>query len=216
MYRSHECATLNKAFTRSHQSFTGCVLRQNSKTASYCYNCVVQYQAMVNNYTTFANGFTNITGNNVTCRSIYFDINPLNIVNTIYKNDLKLWDIAFCKGNFFKEERKLINLLISSESFIIQHFFVFEIDCFDSNCQWDELGSNCNRSTTTIDFEHLHNETTACISHHQYDACTHCNEQYEILNKKYDDIRLQTGDKFCFDIKNLVSYQIISFRIQLG
>lgn len=112
--------------------------------------------------------------------------------------------------------RKSASNYISNESFINLHYSVFEIDCFDSSCQWDDLGSNCNKSTTTIDFEHLHDETTACISHHQYDACTHCNEQYEILNKKYDDIRLQTGDKFCFDIKNLVPYQIISFNIRIG
>lgn len=98
-YRDNKrCKTLNDAFITSLDQFTGCVLRHNNKDTSYCYSCVILYNTMVNKYTAFANGFTNVTTNNVTCRSIYFDINPLNIVDTVYKNGLQLWDIAFCKG----------------------------------------------------------------------------------------------------------------------
>lgn len=55
-----------------------------------------------------------------------------------------------------------------------------------------------------------------CIEDHKHGngdniACKLCFQQYDTLNKKYDDIRLKKADKFCFDIKNMVSFEL--FRI---
>lgn len=52
---------------------------------------------MNGNYTAFVNGYDG-ADNSTSCRSMYFDVNQLNIVDTVYNHALRLWDVAFCKG----------------------------------------------------------------------------------------------------------------------
>lgn len=103
-FRQHEgeCKKFNNDFISSHNQFTACVLnnKNNDARESYCYRCLKPYHRLVHNYTLFASGFTNVTGYNETCRSLYFDTNQLNLVETVYKNAIQLYDIAFCKGSF--------------------------------------------------------------------------------------------------------------------
>lgn len=65
---------------------------------SYCYRCLEDYHDMNGNYTAFVNGYDD-ADKNISCRSLYFDVNQLNVVNTVYNHALQLWDVAFCKGN---------------------------------------------------------------------------------------------------------------------
>lgn len=210
--RQHEgeCKKLNNDFISGHNEFTQCVLRRNRNIdarESYCYGCLKPYHRLVHNYTSFANGHTNVTGYNDTCRSLYFDTNQLNLVETVYKNALQLYDVAFCKGNVI-----ISTFFTISENHSANHISyslpVLSTDCFNKSCEWGNSGSDCTKSETTIAFEVFYNQTLDCIvsQSHKRSPCDACNTDYENLNKKYDNIRLKSADKFCFDIKNMVCY----------
>lgn len=89
-------------------------------------------------------------------------------------------------------------------------FVCYATDCFNPNCTWNTYDENCTQSQVTVDFEKSYNDTVSCIDGHKRShmdniACTLCLTQYNALNRQYDEIRLKKADKFCFDIKNMVS-----------
>lgn len=92
------CKLLNNAFIIHHNGLIQCVMRGHSHSMiSYCYRCVKEYHEMNGNYMAFVTGYDD-EDNSTSCRSIYFDVNQLNIVDTVYNHALQLWDVAFCKG----------------------------------------------------------------------------------------------------------------------
>lgn len=86
----------------------------------------------------------------------------------------------------------------------------FIADCYAVDCDFRNNQTACNDSKHTSEFKEKYYKVNECINSNNESknttyACIQCAEVYDELNKKYNEIRLKTVDKFCFDIKNMVS-----------
>lgn len=77
--------------------FIQCAI-ENNKDASICLNCKEQYKNVTVTYTELMAESEVKLGENITCRSIYVDVNLLNLIDTIYHNAKGIWDSAYCSG----------------------------------------------------------------------------------------------------------------------
>lgn len=100
-------------------------------------------------------------------------------------------------------------------SSLIQMFDIPFVDCFVPECDLSKYtAENCTLSNRTSTFEQLWSDTNACIDGKNNSwACENCTEVYGNLNKKYDEIRLKTANKFCFTIKYWVRFGFVGFHL---
>lgn len=66
-------------------------------------------------------------------------------------------------------------------------------------------------------FETSHTNINDCIEQPKKkptEICSNCTEKYESLTKIYNNIRLKTLDKFCFDIKDKVRIGFINIVLK--
>lgn len=66
------------------------------------------------------------------------------------------------------------------------------------------------------DFTASHINIDECIEPLKYQptVCSNCTDKYENLTKIYNNIRLKTLDKFCFDIKDKVRSDFIKIVLK--
>lgn len=85
--------------------------------------------------------------------------------------------------------------------------YSINLDCFEGKCD-ETTPDRCVPSNRTQDFVYLHEKAFDCITHNGEASCKLCNEEYNKLTILNNEIRKQTGDKYCFDLKNMVNFVI--------
>lgn len=83
--------------------------------------------------------------------------------------------------------------------------YLIILDCFEGKCDETTPGQ-CVESNRTKNFVSLYKRAFECINDNGEKSCHECNDHYNNLTILYDKIRKQTGDKFCFDLKNMVKF----------
>lgn len=196
------CVALNVEFSEANRELVSCVLKHN-EDGTFCEDCAPQYAIFISKYNLLVGSETDADG--TTCRSRFVDNNQLSLVETIYANAKHIWEIGSCSGKTnnsirYFQATKFINLLK----------FIHRIDCFEAKCDFANYTTDsCQKSNHTIEFENQYDIVIDCTgpfkgNHKSNETCIKCADKYEELNKIYNNIRLKTVDKFCFDIKDKV------------
>ncbi|XP_031622570.1 uncharacterized protein LOC116340287 [Contarinia nasturtii] len=159
---------------------------KHTENATFCLNCVEQYSQTLFFYDKLLNGVENVSNVERPCRSRFFESNQLHIFEKMKANIEQFWTIGFCA------------------------------DCFDAGCDFYNQ-TDCPHSNHTEKIIQLHYETDMCINGTERNTtCTECAEKYKIFTDYYNDIRLKTGDKFCFAIKDMMNKTQIRWSKELG
>ncbi|XP_055317273.1 uncharacterized protein LOC129576348 [Sitodiplosis mosellana] len=184
-----DCDHLKTKLTLANNDFLRCVMDYN-QNATFCLECKEFYTRTFHNYELMLNSYDTIESNK-TCRELFVDNNQLNLVELLFSNAKKFWDHGFCS------------------------------DCFVPDCDFSNETENCNFSDHTINFTRTNYLTELCIdqtllnSTDKMKPCENCSTNYENLNKIYNDIRVQTTDKFCFAIKDMMNKTRIRWSKEL-
>lgn len=98
--KHHSCKILNNNFTQKANTFVECVL-QNNNGGTFCQKCLKDYVNVTHYYNLLLEGEETVKGTNITCRSLYVDNNQLNLVDTVYANAKRFWELGACSGKTY-------------------------------------------------------------------------------------------------------------------
>lgn len=204
-----DCLKFNNRFVQNNTEYLECVLHNNEK-GTFCEDCLQVYKNLTDSYTNLINGHEMEKDVEIQCRSRFVDNNQLSLVDTVYANSKHIWELSFCSGI------KGSHLIYFIQIWKCKYIFLNIIDCFDPKCDFGNITATCNMADHFMEFNTSHTNINDCIKDHKKptEICSNCTEKYENLTKIYNNIRLKTLDKFCFDIKDKVRIDFINIILK--
>ncbi|XP_066138809.1 osteopetrosis-associated transmembrane protein 1 [Euwallacea fornicatus] len=133
---SPNCSIAQKAFSKASSEFIRCSI-DYSKPIKFCENCVLQYIDIVDSYA----NMSKILNNGTACIKSFVNLDRLDIIQTLYENNVNLWNRAKCYECF-----KIINgtqtANISKETIMFINYYENYTDCV-GNAKLTDVCSLC-------------------------------------------------------------------------
>lgn len=155
----------------------------------FCRNCAT-------NYTNANVAFANLAQNE-TCKSIYFDVNRLNLIQRTFDSSVALWNAASCSSKLNK-----------SLSFYIKSLNKSFADCFMPNANSSVATDLSYWAGTFFNDSKVHQQCLADNKEGAHDICQLCADSYSRLNAYFNDIKANYDADLCFDIVDTVRSHI--------
>lgn len=100
----HDCKHRLDSLTQNLTQYIGCTML-NSVPVTYCINCWLDYDRM----TVAMDELMQEMDQNVSCESVYFNKDRINVVQRNYDNSINLWNSGYCRDCRDPDTKKLSN-----------------------------------------------------------------------------------------------------------
>nr|XP_023017999.1 osteopetrosis-associated transmembrane protein 1 [Leptinotarsa decemlineata] len=135
---NNACTILRNNFANASSQFTLCAVH-NSRPITFCEQCVDPYRDVLAAY---KNMTIEMFDNETKCIDIFINLDRLEIIETLYENNVALWNRAKCY-ECYRIENGTQSKVISNETIQFQEHYTNFMVCVNQTLKKDDLCGKC-------------------------------------------------------------------------